>query len=293
MESPQIEQNERISVSNDGVAGWCRHRRTQNTSTLQWSLLLLVASVCCQSTLRVTAFAPLQYRPISRLQAPSVSHRTNRLRVLAQSTTISEEAINGDTTATTIVTPDDEAFYVSGIQPKTMTLPHSMEFYARFVIQRMHDNRQQKLLEKDYRRGWKFWKKVPPTYADGTPRGTLWDTIQILNAQRRSVVKLAGYNAPLVVPSFVFLLLGAFMMSVIPHFYSVCIQYVATNEPSRLKCIRALSGLAITSTLGALFTGLRGSLFWIAGSRANYNVRSFVGDDIRRITRKHSCGLLS
>ena len=25
--------------------------------------------------------------------------------------------------------------------------------------------------------------------------------------------------------------------------------------------------------MGALFTGLRGSLFWIAGSRANYNVR--------------------
>lgn len=260
----------RIAVSNDDSARSAQRTQRRGPSVPLFTLLLL--AVWCHSTVRVAAFLPLRYRVNTQgASMPSPVARTSRMRLPAQTTTLTEQTINGDTG--TIITPDDEAFYVNGIQPKTKTLPRSAEFYARFVIQRMYDNRQQKIKEKDYRRGWKFWKKLPPTYADGTPRGTLWDTIQILNAQRRNVVKLAGYNAPLVVPSFVFLLLGALMMSVIPHFYSDCIQCVATNEPSRMKCIRALSGLAITSTLGALFTGLRGSLFWIAGSRANYNVR--------------------
>ena len=231
-------------------------------------IVVVLVSACCRSCFRVSAFSPA-YRLNTQSTSLKPRHR-NRLRLPAQATAV-EEQINGGTG--TMITPDDEAFYVNGIQPKTMPLPQSAEFYAKFVIDRMRANRQQKLLEKDYRRGWKFWQKPSPVKADGTPRGTIWDTIQILNAQRRNVVKLAGYNAPLVVPSFVFLLLGALTLSVIPHFYSECITCVATNEPSRMRCIRALSGLAITSTLGALFTGLRGSLFWIAGSRANYNVR--------------------
>ena len=180
----------------------------------------------------------------------------------AEQTTTTFERVNGDAQAT--FSSDDEAFYISGIQPKTMPLSTSVQYYAQFVVKRMHDNRQRKILER--KRGWRFWQK-PVTEE---PRGSLWGTIQILNAQRRNVVKLAGYNAPLVVPSFIFLLLGALMMSVIPHFYSECITCVATNEPSRMKCIRALSGLALTSTLGALFTGLRGSLFWIAGACCYY-----------------------
>jgi hypothetical protein len=176
------------------------------------------------------------------------------------------ESINGETLdGTETIIPDDESFYVSGIEPKTMPLPQSVEFFAHFVLKRMYDNRKKKLLEKQFRRGWRFWKKLPPTKPDGTPRGSLWDTIKILNHQRQNVVRLAGYNAPLVVPSFAFLLCGALMMSITPHFYSECITCVATNEPSRGKCIQALSGLAITSTLCSLFTGLRGSLFWIAG----------------------------
>lgn len=36
---------------------------------------------------------------------------------------------------------------------------------------------------------------------------------------------------------------------------------------------QSVSSLFLISTAAALFTGLRGSLFWMAGSRANYNVR--------------------
>lgn len=63
------------------------------------------------------------------------------------------------------------------------------------------------------------------------------------------------------------------MTSIIPLYYAKCIQIVATLDPNPTRVMQALAGLAISSTLGALFTGLRGSLFWIAGSRANYNIR--------------------
>jgi ABC-type multidrug transport system fused ATPase/permease subunit len=37
--------------------------------------------------------------------------------------------------------------------------------------------------------------------------------------------------------------------------------------------IQSVTSLFFISALAALFTGLRGSLFWMAGSRANYNIR--------------------
>lgn len=159
--------------------------------------------------------------------------------------------------------PDDEAFYIRGIQPKTPSIPKSAGYYAKFVISRVKENRQKRLNERKDRKASNL----------AAPKGSFWESVKILNQQRRNVSQLAGYNAPLVVPSFAFLLLGALMTSIIPHFYSACITCVATNEPSRLRIVQALTGLAVTSTLGALFTGFRGSLFWIGGSRANYNVR--------------------
>jgi ABC-type multidrug transport system fused ATPase/permease subunit len=94
-----------------------------------------------------------------------------------------------------------------------------------------------------------------------------------LNEHRINLVKLADYTAPIVAPSFLFLTLGALMTSIIPHYYAECIQLVATLDPSPTKVWRSIMGLAVSSTLGALFTGLRGSLFWIAGSRGNYQIR--------------------
>lgn len=156
------------------------------------------------------------------------------------------------------VSDEEEDFYVHGIVPKTKSITGSMSFFAKFVVRRMLENRQLRLKRKN--------GMVPPKQG-------FRDNLKVLNEQRRNLVRLAGYNAPIIVPSFTFLLLGALTTSVIPQFYSECIQCVATLDPSRSKCMRALAGLAITSTLGALFTGMRGSLFWVAGSRANYNVR--------------------
>ncbi len=59
--------------------------------------------------------------------------------------------------------------------------------------------------------------------------------------------------------------MGAFMSSVIPYYYSSCISCIASGEPNRSKLLWAIGGLGLSSFLEAVFTGLRGALFWIAG----------------------------
>lgn len=171
---------------------------------------------------------------------------------------------------------EEEDFYVYGITPKTKSLTKSASFYANFVIKRIIENRQ---TNRQRRKGsvgrFRFWKrKIQQAKLCEEPKEkSLWTTIKSLNEERKNVVKLAGYDGPIVIPSFVSLLLGALMTSIIPQYYSECLQCVATLDPSRARITRALAGLGLTSILGAFFTGLRGSLFWIGGSRANYNVR--------------------
>jgi len=148
---------------------------------------------------------------------------------------------------------------VNSIHPKTQSLPKSMYCFARFVLQRNLNVRKIKKLAK---------KKTSKTKKE-----SWWGMLKTLNEQRRNLVHLAGYNANIIVPSFSFLIFGALMVSIVPHYYSEAITCVASNEASPLKLAATLSGLAVTSTLAAIFTGMRGSLFWIAGSRANYNVR--------------------
>jgi hypothetical protein len=156
------------------------------------------------------------------------------------------------------------------IHPKTKTLTGSIAFFATFVLRINRDNRRRKLLlfqmkQSQFRAALseKKKKQVPS-----------WlKTFRKLNEQRKNIVLLADYTADIVAPSFFFLLLGALMTSIIPHYYSMCIQLVATLDGTTAKVWEALIGLTVASTLGALFTGARGSLFWIAGSRANYNIR--------------------
>jgi hypothetical protein len=132
------------------------------------------------------------------------------------------------------------------IEPKTQSLPSSMAFYARFVVDYFSQMRSdRKSLQKVKGRRRAMWKR--------------------LNEQRKNIMTLAGYTADLVTPSFLFLFLGALMTSVVPSYYSKCIHCVSTLTATRGQLLESLVGLGITSTLAALFTGLRGSLFWIGG----------------------------
>jgi ABC-type multidrug transport system fused ATPase/permease subunit len=140
----------------------------------------------------------------------------------------------------------------NGIEPVTQTLSESMWFYAKFVVQQMHKNRQDKLLQIADSGGKKEKGK----------RRALWKK---LNEQRKNVVTLAGYTSHIVVPSFLFLFLGALMVSVTPLYYSRCISCISTLTATRAELTQAIIGLTISSTFAALFTGFRGSLFWIGG----------------------------
>lgn len=133
------------------------------------------------------------------------------------------------------------------IKPETMTLRESMTFYAKFLIKYFVQKRlDKKSAEKVVGKKRSMWRKF--------------------NEQRKNVMTLAGYTPNLVVPSFTYLFLGALTTSIVPAYYSKCIHCVSTLATTKGQLIEAVVGLGVTSILAALFTGLRGSHFWIGGT---------------------------
>ena len=123
-----------------------------------------------------------------------------------------------------------------------------MMFYARFLVNH-------------------FVKRAIDKKTQARVKGKRREMWRKLNEQRKNVMTLAGYTPHIVVPSFLFLFLGALMTSIVPSYYSKCIQCVSTLAGGKAQLIEAIVGLGISSTLAALFTGLRGSLFWIGGKQ--------------------------
>ena len=146
-----------------------------------------------------------------------------------------------------------ELYNPNQITPETKSITGSMAFYARFVIQALVANKLKKSKSQVLKK------------QRGARRKSFFENLAKLNEQRKNLVTLAGYNSRIVIPSFSFLFLGALMTSIVPLYESKCIQLVATLHPSRAKVVEALVGLVLSSTLASLFTGLRGSLFWLAG----------------------------
>jgi len=176
--------------------------------------------------------------------------------------------------------PDDCPSYYdpNEIHPKTKPIVESAGFFAGYCLRMIAENqRRKRLLERirsKRKRQLEFIEKAQRLRRRKSPLARSVSTWRKLNEQRRNLVKLADYTAHIVAPSFVVLALGALMVSVIPHYYSQCIQLVATlDRSSSSRLLRALVGLTLSSVFGALFTGMRGSLFWIGGTRANYNIR--------------------
>ena len=168
---------------------------------------------------------------------------------------LSSDTTTGSTAITTSNSEEEmaEQYDPNGIEPETKSITGSMVFFAQFVVQRMITNRLQKK------------KRTKMAKRKGARRKSFMENLAHLNEQRKNLVTLAGYNAPIVIPSFAFLLLGAVTTSIVPLYESKCIQLVATLHPTKGKVVEALIGLVVSSTLASLFTGLRGSLFWLAG----------------------------
>lgn len=178
---------------------------------------------------------------------------------------------------------------VNDFVPKQMTLTESMVFFARYVFKLSKETTVKRELMGKRRTISKLWsahasiedfntkdieilkKEVEQEILEKKP---LKDTMANLNNARKELIHLVGYDAKLLVPCFGFAIMAAFMNSIIPHYYSMCVNCLANAlSTSRQDLIKAMTGLAVSSTLCALFTGLRGALFWLAGSRGNYNVR--------------------
>ena len=164
---------------------------------------------------------------------------------------------------------DMEYYDPNQIHPVTMSLNESIFFFCKFCVQMMKKNGRKKRIHKSIKKQYKQLLK-----AKKEKHNRRWKrSFAKLNEQRKNLVTLADYSAKIVAPSFIFLTLGALMSSLIPKYYAKCITLVATLDPDATKVTSALLGLAASCTLGAFFTGARGSLFWIAGTRANYNIR--------------------
>jgi hypothetical protein len=171
---------------------------------------------------------------------PAFSRRM--LPLLAETTTAASEAELAE-----------QQYDPNSFVPETKSITGSMQFYAKFVINSFVMNRLKK-------------SKQLTRKKRGDGRKSFLENLAKLNEQRKNLVSLAGYNSSIVIPSFAYLFMGALLTSIVPLYEAKCIQLVATLHPSRQKVVEALVGLVAYSTLASLFTGLRGSLFWLAGT---------------------------
>ena len=86
----------------------------------------------------------------------------------------------------------DEYYNPNEIHPKTKSIPDSMIFFARFVVQSFAENRRSKNFQRLHKKLSKQRKRR------GRRR---LETLRRLNEQRRNLVQLADYTARIVAPS--------------------------------------------------------------------------------------------
>jgi ABC-type multidrug transport system fused ATPase/permease subunit len=193
-------------------------------------------------------------------------HRSIPRCVQLSSNDLLVAAVNGNFKPPLSQEEADDYYNPNEIHPHTQPLSQSMSSFVWFVVQQLQQN------QKRRKRFLQLQQAMRPPVP--TVRRKRWlQQWQQLNEQRKNIVTLADYGMHIVTPSFISLTIGALLVSIIPHYYAQCIQLVATLDPNGSRLVRALVGLCITTTLAAIFTGLRGALFWIGGSRANYNIR--------------------
>jgi len=234
----------------------------------------------------------MQRRSRQRIHHPSyhacvlTRTRVNDHRTNLHSSTIPDE-MNGDNS-----TDSDDPYYMANqFQPRTMKVSESLAFFVRFVAHTIMEKRAQTSKGRDNRRRLRdrlkqvvaFPRKstrdlsdetkIPASLSSTTKTKNRLGKWHKLNESRKSLIRLVGYDSSMMTPAFGYLIIGAFMTSVVPYYYSSCISCIASADPNRRKLLWAVGGLTLSSILEAIFTGCRGALFWIAGTRANYNVR--------------------
>ena len=193
----------------------------------------------------------------------------------------------------TTLMDDEDSVYMDDFKPKTMALAKSMIFFTTYLANQCKEDslKRQLLLSKQKKRTLfnlfprrtasknkmlaKNTNNIDPRIIDRLQneiqkeedeRKPLQETIATLNKARKELTLLVGYDAALLIPCFGFAGLAAFMNSVIPHYYGACINCLANAvTTTQSDLVKAITGLASASFLCALFTGIRGALFWLAG----------------------------
>lgn len=157
---------------------------------------------------------------------------------------------------------DSTTVYNSDIlqPPKTLPLIQSFAHFMRYTMKYWKEKEEVQKRVKKLQRNSIFSKEKVDIVSL-----SIWKRLAHLQEMARNLFSLVGYDSSLLIPCGCFLLLGAIFESVKPHYWSTCINYVVSGESRRDIVMQALIGLGVSSFLGALFTGLRGALFWIAG----------------------------
>ena len=182
-------------------------------------------------------------------------------------------------------------------RPKTSTLMESLSFFAKYFVNTFKLNRHNKKMHRRKKKERQKRTQNNQMYIeDDSDEATLSfrEKLSFINQSRKRIINLVGYKKGLIYPSFTYLVLGALFTSIVPHYYSNSITSLASSatanaleDPQKIafetaKLFKNMVGLGVFSFLMALTTGLRGSLFWIAGSRGNYNVRTKLHRNLLR-----------
>jgi hypothetical protein len=264
---------------------------------LSFAVIVAIVSVLCSQidalllTPPVTKSHRLQPFIGSKKQECQYRHHRKHIKISDRRTHCVH---NGDTAETDELPIDD-------FKPLTMKVFESYQFFIRFTLQSIIEKHAQRSQGGSYRRRLRhrlkqliFRRKhklspesdvvrenITATEPKKKKLGGIFGSLRKLAASRKNLTRLVGYDSSLLVPAFSYLILGALMSSVVPHFYSACISCVAAGEPNRSKLMWALIGLGSSQVAEALFTGFRGALFWIAGTLLVVVIERFCFDDTR------------
>ena len=183
--------------------------------------------------------------------------------------------------ATSSISTEGEKSLVNDFTPVTMSLTQSMFFFVKYLFIHNKENAIKRKLSRPNGIRSKLWpstgnvedlnvrdrkRVIEEFHRDQLEQRPLMETMKILYKQGQELVELVGFDGKLLISCFGFAALAAFMNSVIPHYYGQSVNCLANAmTTSRPEIIKALTGLGTASVLCALFTGIRGALFWLAG----------------------------
>jgi hypothetical protein len=148
-------------------------------------------------------------------------------------------------------------------RPKTLPLLQSFALFCRYALTYWREKKEERKRAKELRQTGKSIRSIRKVLED---KASKWKMLKQFYTSGKNLFNLVGYDAALLIPAGCFLVFGAVFESIRPHYWSKCISYVVSAEPRRSKVVNALVGLSISNFFGALFTGLRGAMFWIAGT---------------------------